>query len=398
MQRLLVALLLVLGVGWAAPQISPQGIIVNPVPTDLEVRVWVDKDPGRTGNAVYQVGDPIRIFVTVNQDAYVYLFNVNADGRVDLILPNAFDRDNFLRAREVRRFPPPGARYEFQVSGPEGEDRVLAVASKRPLSLRDLAEIEQGRIKVRGLENLSRALSIIVRPVPDRDWITDSVRYFVGRAVAAPGPGRLLVETVPSGARVFIEGEFRGRAPLALDLRPGRYEVEVELEGFEDYEAEVRIQPGRTERLSVRLVPERRQGELVVDSTPAGAEVFVDGAFVGRTPLSLRLDEGRHEVLLRLEGHREFATTVRVRRGETSHVQARLVPLKATLEVRTNVEARVFLDGFELGRTRDGRLVAEVDPGVRELVVLAPGYRVFVTQVALEAGAVQRVFATLSRR
>ena len=264
MQRLLVALLLVLGVGWAAPQISPQGIIVNPVPTDLEVRVWVDKDPGRTGNAVYQVGDPIRIFVTVNQDAYVYLFNVNADGRVDLILPNAFDRDNFLRAREVRRFPPPGARYEFQVSGPEGEDRVLAVASKRPLSLRDLAEIEQGRIKVRGLENLSRALSIIVRPVPDRDWITDSVRYFVGRAVAAPGTGRLLVETVPSGARVFIEGEFRGRAPLALDLRPGRYEVEVELEGFEDYEAEVRIQPGRTERLSVRLVPERRQGELVV--------------------------------------------------------------------------------------------------------------------------------------
>jgi len=55
----------------AAPQLSPQGIIVNPVPTDLQVRVWVDKDPSKTGNPVYQIGERIQVSVQVNQDAYV---------------------------------------------------------------------------------------------------------------------------------------------------------------------------------------------------------------------------------------------------------------------------------------------------------------------------------------
>ncbi|MCS7069705.1 MAG: PEGA domain-containing protein, partial [Meiothermus sp.] len=43
----------------AMAQLRPQAIIVNPnPPTDLQVRVWVDKDPGKTGNPVYQFGEP----------------------------------------------------------------------------------------------------------------------------------------------------------------------------------------------------------------------------------------------------------------------------------------------------------------------------------------------------
>ena len=75
MRKLLLA---VLGLGAAlAQEINPQGIIVNPVPTDLEVQVWVDKDPAKRGNAVYRIGESIYIYVRVNQDAYVYLFNIS---------------------------------------------------------------------------------------------------------------------------------------------------------------------------------------------------------------------------------------------------------------------------------------------------------------------------------
>lgn len=103
MRKLLLA---VLGLGAAlAQEINPQGIIVNPVPTDLEVQVWVDKDPAKRGNAVYRIGESIYIYVRVNQDAYVYLFNINADGRIDPILPNPYERDNFLRAGRPGVFP-----------------------------------------------------------------------------------------------------------------------------------------------------------------------------------------------------------------------------------------------------------------------------------------------------
>ncbi|MCL6568479.1 MAG: DUF4384 domain-containing protein, partial [Meiothermus silvanus] len=182
MKRFLGVLLLGL-VAYAQPRISPQGIIVNPVPTDLQVNTWVDKDPSGSGSPTYTIGENIILYVQVNQDAYVYLFNINADGKIDLILPNPYDRDNFLRSGQTKAFPPRGARYTLTVSGPEGLDRVLAVASKRPLSLAEIADVQSGDVRVQGAENLARALSIVVTPLPSREWVSDVAYFRVGRGV-----------------------------------------------------------------------------------------------------------------------------------------------------------------------------------------------------------------------
>ena len=230
MRKLLLA---VLGLGAAlAQEINPQGIIVNPVPTDLEVQVWVDKDPAKRGNAVYRIGESIYIYVRVNQDAYVYLFNINADGRIDPILPNPYERDNFLRAGETRRFPPEGARYRYTITGPEGEDRILAVASRRPLSVAEILDVERGEVRVQGWEGLARALSIVVKPVPARDWVTDVARYYVGRGEAPPpAEATLEVDSSPRGAEVYVDGGREGRTPLSLAVRPGRHEVDLRISG-----------------------------------------------------------------------------------------------------------------------------------------------------------------------
>ncbi len=189
MKRLLATTTLLGLIAYATPVLSPQGIIVNPGLTDLEVQTWVDRDPSGLGNSTYFFGDKIRIYARVNQDAYVYLFNINADGQIDLILPNAYNPSNYLRAGETRVFPENGARYEFTISGPAGVDQVLAVASRQPLSLAQIADIRSGQMRVQGASNLARALSIVVTPLPDRDWVSDVVRYNVQpRLVGNPVP------------------------------------------------------------------------------------------------------------------------------------------------------------------------------------------------------------------
>lgn len=198
---------LLAGAALAAPELSPQGIIVNPVPTDLQVRVWVNKDPAKTGNPVYQIGERIQVSVQVNQEAYVYIFSVKSTGEIGLILPNAFDQNNLLRAGETRTFPPAtGARYSLDVGGPEGQDRVLAVASRQPLSLAQIANIQTGQVNVQGADNLARALSIVVTPLPERDWVSNVAFFIVGRAAVTPvqpvqpGTGTLSVNSNSSGA------------------------------------------------------------------------------------------------------------------------------------------------------------------------------------------------------
>jgi uncharacterized protein with LGFP repeats len=163
----------------ATPQISPQSIIVNPVQASLSVKVSVDRGGS---NPVYNIGDSIRVNVNVSDDAYVYLFSVHADGQIDQILPNRLSGGSqFLRAGETRSFPPSGAQYQLNVDGPSGQDKVLAVASKRQLDTSDIASFKGNQpfatSSIQGQDNLARALSIVVTPVPSSDWITD-VAYF----------------------------------------------------------------------------------------------------------------------------------------------------------------------------------------------------------------------------
>jgi len=471
MRKWLALLALLLGSAvMAQAKVSPQGIIVNPSPGDLAVKVWVNKDPHRTGRAVYQIGEPIRISVTVNHDAYVYLFNVNSDGTVNLILPNAYDRNNFLRAEEVRTYPPDKARYRFTISGPEGESYVLALASLRPLPLSGLADVRTGRVNVRGLQALSSKLSVVVEPLPNNEWATDALRYYVGRQAPPPPPatGTLQVSSTPSGAKVYVDGSLRGQTPLTLSLAPGFHDVELRMAGYEPYRARVQVKSGQTTRVSARLVPVPRTGVLKLDSNPPGAEVYLNGALIGRTPMQISLDEGTYDIELRLDGYMPYETRVRINAGQTTRLNPRLqpvprtgtlevtsdpsgaevyvdgvyrgrtrlvleldagphevevrmsgyesyrarvnvqpnrttrldaplIPIKATLDLNVNVDkAKVFLDGYLIGETTDGRLVVEVTPGERELVIIAPGYHAFVRTVRLESGGYHRVSVWLT--
>jgi len=213
-----------LSLAFAAPQLTPQSIIVNPVPTDLEVRTWVDKDPSGYGNSVYYIGEKIRIFASVNQDAYVYLFNINADGKIDLVQPNAFSSDSFMRAGETRVFPAAGARYQFSIDGPVGTDKVLAVASRQPLSLSQIADIRSGQMRVQGASNLARALSIVVTPLPQQDWVSNSVSYRVDGYAVQPQPP-VVVYPGPQPQPYFNIAPLPGWSVVWEDRQDNQYSV-----------------------------------------------------------------------------------------------------------------------------------------------------------------------------
>ncbi len=406
---LFAAFLPLLALALAGAKVSPQGIVINPEPGDLKVKVWLDKDPGKTGRARYRIGERIYIFVTVTRDAYVYLFDVKPNGEINLFLPNPYDRNNRLRAGETRRFPPPGARYAFTVDGPPGEELVLAVASKRPLTSREIGDLERGQVRVRGIKSLARALSIALDPLPNDAWASDWARFVVvDRTGAAPAPpppapaptkqvATLEVRSDPPDAAVFVDGGYLGRTPLVATVEAGRHRLLVKKSGYQPYEVSVRLNPGERVQVYARLLPAEQKGRLSVRSDPEGARVYLNDEYRGRTPLVLELRPGVYDLRLTLPGYGEYRERVRVNPNETTYVFARLAPEKARLEVRTNVRARIFLDGYELGWTKNGRFLTEVQGGRRWLVVLAPGYVPYVEQITLVPGATQLIEVRLQK-
>lgn len=67
------------------------------------------------------------------------------------------------------------------------------------------------------------------------------------------------------------------------------------------------------------------KGTVNMNSNPPGADVEVDGAFVGNTPSSLKLSVGKHSIRVKLAGYKDWTREITVQAG--SEVQ-----LIATLE------------------------------------------------------------------
>ena len=66
------------------------------------------------------------------------------------------------------------------------------------------------------------------------------------------------------------------------------------------------------------------QGSMQVVSRPAGAQVILDGRAVGRTPLSIDVPDGAHDIRLDLPGFRRWETSVEVTAGQRTRVAASL--------------------------------------------------------------------------
>jgi len=190
-----------------APQsiiVSPESIVINPAP-EFNVEVWVDKDPSGIGAPHYVIGEAIKLNVRVSETSYVYLFNVRSTGEINQILPNRFDpygHANYLQAGEIKRFPAQGAKYQFLVDGPTGLDKVIAVASKYPLNTQELADFESGSSFAEsniGIHSFAQTLSIIVEPLPQSEWVTDTLNFQVlPRYVYTPRPVLPIVDIKPA--------------------------------------------------------------------------------------------------------------------------------------------------------------------------------------------------------
>lgn len=65
------------------------------------------------------------------------------------------------------------------------------------------------------------------------------------------------------------------------------------------------------------------QAMLAIDSAPAGADIEVDGGFVGNTPSTVTLTPGSHQIVLKKKGFTDWTKTLNVTGGNI-HLNAEL--------------------------------------------------------------------------
>ena len=100
-----------------------------------------------------------------------------------------------------------------------------------------------------------------------------------------PLPGTLRIVTIPDGARVYVNDEYKGRAPYdLLNAKPGEYRIRVDMPGHEPNARTVTIDKGASSTEEFRLVKNTGRIELV--TAPSSAMVLIDGKKHGLTTTS----------------------------------------------------------------------------------------------------------------
>jgi formylglycine-generating enzyme required for sulfatase activity len=146
----------------------------------------------------------------------------------------------------------------------------------------------------------------------------------VVRLVQADGQVQLV--STPSDAAVSVNGEFRGRTPLQLTLSPGReHRVTLTRPGYDTVTRTLSVAADSGRRVEIDLPVQL--GEVEVVSTPAQAEVWVNGTRLGSTPGRFELMAVEQQLEVRQPGFAAKVMPVTPRPGFPQRLEVELESL-----------------------------------------------------------------------
>ena len=178
-------------------------------------------------------------------------------------------------------------------------------------------------------------------------------------ASASAGLGGLQIATEPTGARVWVDGEPRGVAPLTIpDLKVGDHVVTVRGGSGEAVNRTVNVQAATTASLIISMssTAAYASGWLAITSGGVPLQIWEKGALVGTTATPrILLPAGAHELeLVNTELDYRVARTVQIAAGQTASVP--LKPPMGTISVNALPWAEVWIDGQRAGETPIGNV------------------------------------------
>jgi len=176
--------------------------------------------------------------------------------------------------------------------------------------------------------------------------------------------GRLSITSTPPGARISLDGVDLATTPLLapLQVSTGSHVIGAVAEGYALARKEVVVAGNAEASVHFELVraTARRDARLTVHSRLGGAELYVDGKLVGKTPLasSLALVPGKHAVELRRPGYVTASQQVELAEDASGEISLEPVMDKRaladegvlfSLDIGASTNAELFVDQQHFG-------------------------------------------------
>jgi len=210
-----------------------------------------------------------------------------------------------------------------------------------------------------------------------------------------PSFAEVSIKTI-SQANLFANGSQVGSGSWKGRLNPGVYSLEAKLDKHHPAKKDVELKAGDV--IEIELEPQAMLGNLDIMTTPAGAQIVLEGKQYGTSPQTIKnLLIGDYTISLTKDGYTTINKKVSVSEGQSMLINEKLTEkIVTTTETRTTTSRTsafepemVFVKGgtFTMGATSEQGSEAESDEKPAHSVTLPDYYigKYEVTQAQWEA-------------
>ena len=198
----------------------------------------------------------------------------------------------------------------------------------------------------------------------------------MGQTITLPTPapicGILSLSTVPLGAEIIIDGKSYGRTPKVINsMEVGEYAVTLSLAGYETFKTRVTVQENEQTKIetgltaasskSPRKAADKDNGtiatqrnttpnvmekyNLTVNTNMFNAQIFLDGAMVGRGKTTTLVPVGEHVIEIKVTGYQTYTEVIQMNGAMTKNVTLQKEEELYDVEIRCDApDARVYVD------------------------------------------------------
>ncbi len=208
--------------------------------------------------------------------------------------------------------------------------------------------------------------------------------------------GSIVIESEPTNADIFIDGNNIDVTPVTIKkIKPGKYFIEVKLDGFETWSNEINVEAEKETCLTAELITE--YGSIFLGSEPTKSRIFLDGIEIGTTPANLKsVPHGMHLIEVRKDGYNVWEKSVYIESGKEKVFTAILQVMTGSVSIKSGPKnAKIYLDGKYVGTTPER--IESIIPGTHEIKVQMDEYDVWGETINIEAGKEHVITATLQR-
>ncbi len=135
--------------------------------------------------------------------------------------------------------------------------------------------------------------------------------------------GYVDVTTTPRGASITVDSKFKGQSPIKFAVSPDKkHKIGVLKEGYRAATRTITVGSSKTENVIIELKPELAAVQVI--STPADAQLFVNGKARGSANQTIDLPTHAHDIEIRLPGHVSYTGSITPRKGIRKQLKVRL--------------------------------------------------------------------------